>query len=124
MIEIVLVDTNIFIEIFRNQDKILQALIDGFDETCVNTIIYLELVRGEPNKKRYAEMEKYLSRYKLLHLTPAICQTSLELMRQFKLSDGLDFPDALIAATCLEHDSFLFTKNQKHFRFIPNLKII
>lgn len=83
MIEIVLIDTNIFIEIFRNRDKILQALIDNFDEACVNTIIYLELVRGEPNKKRYAEMENYLSQYRLLHLTPAICQTSLELMRQF-----------------------------------------
>lgn len=124
MIEIVLIDTNIFIEIFRNKDKTLQALIDNFDEACINTIIYLEPVRGEPDKKRYAAMESYLSQYRLLHLTPAICQTSIDLMRQFKLSNGLDFPDALIAATCLENDLFLFTKNQKHFRFIPNLKII
>ncbi|CAN5589778.1 type II toxin-antitoxin system VapC family toxin [soil metagenome] len=124
MIEWVLVDTNIFVEIFRNKDAILQKLIDSFDETCINTIIYLELVRGELNKKRYAEMEDYLSQYKLLHLTPTICQMSLELMRQFRLTNGLDFPDALIAATCLEHNLFLYTKNQKHFKFIPNLKII
>ncbi len=124
MIEWVLVDTNIFVEIFRNKDAILQKLIDSFDETCINTIIYLELVRGELNKKRYAEMEDYLSKYKLLHLTPTICQMSLELMRQFRLTNGLDFPDALIAATCLEHNLFLYTKNQKHFKFIPNLKII
>lgn len=124
MIEIVLIDTNIFIEIFRNKDKILQSLIDNFDEACLNTIIYLELVGGERDKKHYAATEKYLSQYRLINLTPAICQTSIELMRRFKLSHGLDFPDALIAATCLEHNLFLFTKNQKHFRFIPNLKII
>lgn len=120
----VLVDTNIFVEIFRNKDAVLQSIIDGFEETCVNTVIYLELVRGEPNKKRYAAMENYLSKYKLLHLTPAICQSSLELMRQFRFSHGFDFPDALIAATCLEHDLFLYTKNRKHFDFIPDLKII
>jgi predicted nucleic acid-binding protein len=37
---------------------------------------------------------------------------------------GLLIPDALIAATALEHGQTLHTKNARHFRMIPNLKII
>jgi predicted nucleic acid-binding protein len=124
MAESVLVDTNIFIEIFRNRDFDLQDLVDGFDRTVVNTIIYFELVRGEPNKKRYAEREDYLRKYELIHLDVQTCELSIELMRKFKLSNGLDFPDALIASTCIVHNLYFFTKNRKHFEFIPTLKVI
>lgn len=124
MADRVLVDTNIFVEIFRNNDAELQDIIDGFTETCINTIIFFELVRGEPGKRRYAAMERYLRKYRLLHPSPAICETSVILMRKFRFSNGLDFPDSLIAATCLEHDLYLFTKNKRDFDFIRKLKII
>lgn len=120
----VLVDTNIFIEIFRNNDADLQEIIDDFSETCINTIIYFEMVRGESGKKRYAAMERYLENYTLLHLTQEICQRAVVLMRKFRFTKGLDFPDALIAATCLEYDLYLLTKNKRDFDFIPRLKII
>ena len=121
MSESVLVDTNIFIEIFRNQDDSLQKVVDDFDRTMINTIIYFELVSGEPNKKRYAQREKYLQDYELVHLDPETCKLAISLMRKFKLSNGLDFPDALIASTCIVRDLYLFTKNRKHFEFIPEL---
>ncbi|MBX3295518.1 MAG: type II toxin-antitoxin system VapC family toxin [Acidobacteria bacterium] len=120
----VLVDTNIFIEIFRNKDNRLQTIVDAFPEVFINTMIYFELVRGEPGKRRYAAMEKYLSAYELLHLTEAICERSVLLMRKYRFSNGLDFPDALIAATCLEHDLYLMTKNRSDFEYIADLKII
>ena len=121
MAESILVDTNIFIEIYRNQDARLQQVIDGFDKTLINTIIYFELVSGEPNKNRYAQREKYLQSYELVHLDPETCMLAVKLMRKFKLSHGLGFPDALIASTCIVHDLYLFTKNRKHFEFIPEL---
>jgi len=123
MAEPVLVDTNIFIEIIRNRDQKLQSVIDSFDETPINTIIYFELVRGEPDKRAYAKRERYLQKYRLVHLDPEICNLAMDLMRRFKLSNGLDFPDALIASTCLVHDLYLFTKNRKHFEFIPDLVV-
>jgi len=115
---------NIFIDLFRNHDAKLRKLIDGFERTCINTIIYFELVRGEPNKKRYAAMEAYLGKYDLLHLDNSVCERAMDRMRDFRLSDGLDFPDALIASTCIEHDLYLYSKNRRHFRFIPDLKVI
>ena len=37
-------------------------------------------------------------------------------MQSFYLSHGLLIPDALIAATALEYDWTLYTKNIRHFR--------
>ncbi len=121
MTESVLVDTNIFIEIHRNRDDGLQDVIDNFGKTLINTIVYFELVTGEPDKKRYAQREKYLQKYELIHIDPETCELAIDLMRKFKLSNGLEFPDALIASTCIVHSLYLFTKNRKHFEFIPDL---
>ena len=123
MTSTVLVDTNILIEMLRYQDSDLEEIVVGFGETNINTIIYCEVVRGEPNKTEYRKAEKFLKQFNLIHLDPAICSLAIELMRDYKLSSGLDFADALIAATCLVHKFKLFTKNRKHFDFIPNLTV-
>lgn len=123
MSDSILIDANIFIEIYRNQDAALQDVVDGFEKSLINTIVYFELVRGEPNKKRYAAREEYLRKYEIIHIDAETCQLAMKLMREFKLSNGLDFPDALIASTCLVHDLSLFTKNRKHFDFIPELVV-
>lgn len=123
MTESVLVDTNVFIEIFRRQDRELQEFIDSFDRTCINTIVYFELVRGEPSKERYQARESSLKKYELIHIDPVTCDLAISLMRQFKLSNGLDFADALIASTCLAHNLYLYTRNIKHFDFIPDLTV-
>ena len=123
MTESVLVDTNVFIEIFRRRNQELQEFIDSFDRTCINTIVYFEMVRGEPSRERYAAREIFLQKYELIHIDPIICDLAISLMRRFKLSNGLDFPDALIASTCITHNLFLYTRNIKHFDFIPDLTV-
>jgi predicted nucleic acid-binding protein len=44
-------------------------------------------------------------------------------MEAFSLSHGLQIPDALIAATALEHGLPLNTKNVRHFQMTPGLII-
>jgi len=39
------------------------------------------------------------------------------------LSHGLLIADGLIAATALEYDEAFITKNQRDYRFIPELKL-
>ncbi len=56
MADAALVDTNIFIEIFRNRDNVLQSIIDFRPNLYQHHSIF-ELVRGEPNKERYLAME-------------------------------------------------------------------
>jgi len=48
----------------------------------------------------------------------------VDLVRQYRLSHGLLLADAMIAATALTHNETLYTKNRRHFRMIPGLRII
>ena len=44
-------------------------------------------------------------------------------MEQFALSDGLDLPDALIAATAAENGMPICTANDRHYKKIASLTI-
>jgi predicted nucleic acid-binding protein len=45
-------------------------------------------------------------------------------MENFRLSHGLQIPDALIRATAVIHQIPFFTYNVKDFNFIPGIKLI
>jgi predicted nucleic acid-binding protein len=45
------------------------------------------------------------------------------LVERYFLSHSLEMNDALIAATTLELGETLLTANDKHYRFIPGIKI-
>ena len=45
------------------------------------------------------------------------------LLKQFSRSHGLRVFDSLIAAAAIEEDRTLLTRNEKHFRMIPDLKL-
>jgi predicted nucleic acid-binding protein len=53
-------------------------------------------------------------------LSDAVVDRSIELRRSRKMP----LPDAIIAATALENDIPLVTRNTKDFRHIPDLEIV
>jgi predicted nucleic acid-binding protein len=46
-----------------------------------------------------------------------------DLMRKFAKSHGLEIPDALIAATAIQHSAALWTRNRKHYP-MPQLTLL
>jgi hypothetical protein len=46
------------------------------------------------------------------------------LLHQYRLSHGLQIPDAVIAATALTEGVPLVSKNQRDYRFIPDLQLL
>jgi predicted nucleic acid-binding protein len=69
------------------------------------------------------ELQRFFQRCTLLPVTATVSQIAFQLMESFYLSHGLILPDALIAATALEHNLTLYTRNTRHFRMIPRLKV-
>ena len=69
-------------------------------------------------------MEERLAAYKLVHLDQNICEIAMNLVGRFKFSKAMNYPDALIAATCVEKDFMLYTLNRRHFDFITELRVI
>lgn len=116
-----LIDTNIFIAILKGDAK-LKSTVENL-LCALDTTVYSELIQGSKNKSEVQKIEKYLTRFDLIHFDKSISQTTLELIRNYSKSHNLMFGDAIIAATCLENDLTLLTYNTKDFRFIKELKL-
>lgn len=122
----VLVDTDILIDISR-QDVVATSRIDqekSVAELVISTITVMELSVGCRNKQELQFTNRFLSKFRILPLTPAISDQASELIQTYFLSHGLLIPDALIAATALENKIPLLSKNQRDYRFIYNLQLL
>ena len=89
----------------------------------ISVVSAMELIAGCRNKTEMTELQRFFQRCTLLPITATISQIAFQLMESFYLSHGLILPDALIAATALEHDLTLYTRNIRHFRMIPKSKV-
>jgi hypothetical protein len=66
----------------------------------------------------------FLHRFQILGLRGQISDRAINLLKQYRLSNGLLIADALIAATAIEHNEPLITKNQRHFRYLSALNLL
>ena len=117
-----LIDANIYIAILKGDVK-LKYLVENL-AGALDVVVYIELIQGAKNKGEVQTIEKYLTRFELIHFSETISKKSIELIRTYSKSHGLLLGDAIIAATCLEKDLTLITLNVKDFRFIKSLKIL
>ncbi len=115
-----LIDTNIFIAILKGNVN-LKLVIENLP-CALDTTVYAELIQGSKNKSEVQKIEKYLSRFDLIHFDKTVSQRTLQLISIYSKSHNLMFGDAIIAATCLENNLTLITYNIKDFRFVKGLK--
>lgn len=74
-----LVDTNIFITIFKGDAK-LKNFVESIG-SLIDSIVYLELIQGAKNKAEVEKIEKYLTRFQLLHFLSRLSKTNLLLRK-------------------------------------------
>lgn len=118
------IDSNILIDAMNGVVDAV-AFLREQQETSVQISIVsaMELIAGCRDKTEMAELQKFFQRCTFLPITATASRVAFQLMESFYLSHGLVLPDALIAATALEHDLTLYTRNMRHFRMIPQLKV-
>jgi predicted nucleic acid-binding protein len=118
----VLIDTDVFIRIFKGDDALEESVLSI--DAAINTVVYLELIQGATKSRaEIREIEDYLLQFELIHLDNRICLTTIRLVRTYGNSHNLRLADALIAATALENNLELLTYNVKDFDFIAGLKL-
>ena len=121
---IVLCDTNILIELSKNNGKIKTELNKiGVDQIAVSSISVGEFLFGARDKKELALIKRSLSSIKIIHTQEAISELAVHLIEKYSLSHHLDVPDSFIAATALVNDLRLYTLNIKHFKYIEGLEL-
>lgn len=120
----ILCDTNILIEFYKNNQSVVRELQRiGVDNVAVSAITVAELYYGALNKRELRQIKNHLALLPQLPLTSQITQAFLSLMEDYALSHKIALPDALIAATALEHGIELYTLNIRDFRYIRELSL-
>ncbi len=121
---VVLCDTNILIEFYKNNQKIVAVLRDiGAENIAISAVTAGELLFGALNKKEVQTIKRDIEHLILMHINDLISEKYIELMLQYSKSHGLAIPDALIAATALVNNVSLYTLNRKDFIFIAGLTL-
>jgi predicted nucleic acid-binding protein len=118
-----LIDTDVLIDVSRNNEAAIDFLDQLADSWSISIITALELIVGARNKKEVTQIDQLVALYSAIPLTAEIGNSSYGLLRQFAKSHGLRVFDSLIAATAIEENLTLATKNKKHFQMISNLKL-
>ena len=118
----ILIDTNIFIEIFKGNVAIT-SIVDNILEIAVCDVVRAELFYGARNKTELQEICADLENLPVLSILPQISEMAVNLVKTYCLSHKLELADALIAATTIHHNVELYTLNRKDFEYIPNLKL-
>ena len=120
----ILCDTNILIEFYKNNTAIIQELRQiGSQNLTISIITRAELYYGALNKNELNRIQEHLDLLQNIPIDRPISEQFIQLMAQYSLSHKLTIPDAMIAATALTHNISLYTLNLKDFRFIQGLKI-
>ncbi len=125
-----ILDTNILIELIRENTQVVEHLRKvGTKRCCMSVISVQELLFGAYNAPlRYQEQEltriqKVVRRFPILPLPDDGCdfgKTKAALVKKGLIIDDFDI---CIAATALKNDMIVVTDNTKHFSRIGGVKI-
>ena len=107
-----LVDTDIFIDHLRGA----AALVPGRHRLHYSVVSRAELFAGNTATNLSIQL---LAPFRELGVDRAVAERAGRIAREF----GVRLPDALVAATAIEHDLGLVTRNRKHFDSIRGLRL-
>jgi len=121
----ILCDTNILIEVYRKNTTIISVLerIAQHNIIVISDVTRAEMLVGARNNNEMQILINELGQIKCLPIQSEISALSIQLLTTYHLSHGLDFHDALIAATAIHHNIELFTLNVKDFSFISEIRL-
>ena len=102
--EKVICDTDVMIDYLdkrrsRHIDTVNAINIIGSDNLTISAITKMELIAGIENKAELRSLKNNIDLFTTLHLNQQITLIALELMETYKLSHGLEIPDALMATS-------------------------
>ena len=114
-----LLDSNIIIYAVQNDNPELLELVQD-PESSTSIVSYVEVL-GYPDLTEESKQafERIFATIRIFPLNLAIVGRSVALRQQRRMGLG----DAIIAATALEHDLTLLTRNTSDFRWIEGIDL-
>ncbi len=120
----VLLDTDILIDYLRLYSPALR-LLDSFTkgDRFVSILSQMELLKGCKTKQHEQRILRFIKNFKVFYIDVEISQNAFKIFRDKRWQGNMDIPDSFIAATAKLHDLTLLSRNLKHYRNIPSLKV-
>ncbi len=126
MAQLVIIDTDILIDFSLDRSDAIRTMANLEDKflLSVSVITAMELYSGCRSKKDLKRVNELLSDVHVEFVTESISKKAFELMKKFRSSHGVEINDMLIAATSLIVEAKLISKNQKHYKFLPDIELL
>lgn len=120
-----LIDTTVFIDLFRGKNSAKQYLLDLKETVKISRVTQMELIFGSRSKNEMSLIKKQLASLgvEIIEIDSEISKLAGKLLEEKFHSNGLGIMDALIAATAISQSEKLATHNIKHFQFINQLQV-
>jgi len=122
----IFLDSDVVIDLLREYPPATNWFdsLDGDEIMALSGFVVMELIQGCHNKAQQARLQRDLSFYEIVWLSPDDCDKALEVFTQYRLSHNAGLIDVLIGQTAVALGVPLYTFNQKHYQFVPDLHAI
>ena len=118
-----LIDSDILIDVSRGHGSAIKYLDSLSDDWALSQVSALELIVGARDKRDLASIDEFLLCYPVAPLNDNIGSTAYSLLKTYAKSHGLHVFDSFIAATAIEMQLTLVTRNRKHYQMIQGLSL-
>jgi len=108
------IDTNVLVEVARGNAKAI-AWLQTQSDLAITTINWLEFMQGAPGKTGQARAISIMTPFQLVTLTDNDQQWSMQQMARYRLSNGVELKDTLIASVAYRLQVPMYTQNVKDF---------
>ncbi len=123
MNKLLLLDTNIIIDALRKYSSAVEYINSLQGEVSISIVSAVELIYGTKNLKEQRDMEDFLADLNVIHIDEKISRFAYLLIIENRLKEGIEFDDAIIAATAVVFGYTFVSRDIKHFKKIPGLKL-
>lgn len=121
----ILLDSDVMIDLLRQYPPAITWFdtLDEEEELLLPGYVVMELIQGCGNKVEQ-KMRQELAPYGVVWPASADCDEALDVFTEHHLSHSAGLLDVLIGQIAVTWRILLYTFNQKHYGFIPELQTI
>lgn len=120
-------DTDVLIDYLNDAEPGASAVAAGLrrDDLVTTVISRFELLRGAAHARRPAPLRVLVGALRALPLESAAADRAATLSRELEeRGEALDRADCLVAGIALVAGEALLTRNHRHFRRVPGLRLV
>ena len=117
-------DSAVMIDLLRQYPPATEWFdaLDEDEEIVLSGYVVMELIQGCKNGAEQDRLQSALASYGVIWPASADCDKALDVFGQFHLSHSAGLLDVLIGQTAVALSVPLYTFNQRHYQFIPELE--